>query len=461
MASPPCSSREGRDERDAFGASSGNISRLRARGRCALRRRRRRGGDRRAGRHRAASGAGSGGHATPARHGRPPTPIRRSSKPSCHSTRSLARSTVRAGVRSGAAEGNDVSPMQAQASPHGPGVGSRRRAPRRLGAAFAVDASRPVRDRGTRGVRRQLLALPRRGRPGRRPADAHCTRRSRAGTPWFRRRPSEASRSRWPGRPPPRDWTRGMRAPCSRWWPTRPAAISPAACTWNDIGGPRRCGSDATRGTNGAAPPTRLPTKPSGSGSWNTAAGGYRPRRRPKPSRRPCSTAGGWLDPSFEPGEVRDNPRARGGPSLESASQPVHGGQDESASARQSDYPLRAIAFTPAVIDRGRPESAGAVRAARPAGWVPWRVWVEMSPETAHALDIQHGTWVRVSSPHGAIEAVAVLADGAAPESVAIAHVPFMPGGGRWARTPETDVRRLWPRGRSAVGTVPANVTRG
>jgi len=92
---------------------------------------------------------------------------------------------------------------------------------------------------------------------------------------------------------------------------------------------------------------------------------------------------------------------------------------------------------------------------------LPWRVWVEMSPDTARALNIQHGAWVRVSSPHGTIEAVAVLADGAAPDCVAIAHVPFMPGGGRWARTPEADVRRLWPRGRSALGTVPAKVTRG
>ena len=91
---------------------------------------------------------------------------------------------------------------------------------------------------------------------------------------------------------------------------------------------------------------------------------------------------------------------------------------------------------------------------------LPWRVWVEMNPDTAHALDIQQGDLVRVRSPYGAMEAVAVLADGAAPDCVAIAHVPFMPGGGRWARTPEADVRRLWPRGRSALGTVAANVTR-
>ncbi len=171
--------------------------------------------------------------------------------------------------------------------------------------------------------------------------------------------------------------------------------------------------------------------------------------------------SGGWLDPAFEPGEIQTTLEARGGPSL-SLPATSTAAKDENASARQSEYPLRATAFTPAVIDLvgGQNQPALFELLGQPDG-MPWRVWVEMNPETAHALNIQHGAWVRVSSPHGTIEAVAVLADGAAPESVAIAHVPFMPGGGRWARTPETDVRRLWPRGRSALGTVPAKVTRG
>ena len=171
--------------------------------------------------------------------------------------------------------------------------------------------------------------------------------------------------------------------------------------------------------------------------------------------------SGGWLDPAFEPGEIHTTLEARGGPSL-SLPATSAAAKDENESARQSDYPLRATAFTPAVIDLVGAQNQPALfeLLGQPDG-MPWRVWVEMNPETAHALNIQHGTWMRVSSPHGTIEAVAVLAEGAAPESLAIAHVPFMPGGGRWARTPETDVRRLWPRGRSAVGAVPAKVTRG
>ncbi len=41
-------------------------------------------------------------------------------------------------------------------------------------AAFAVDAGRPVRGRGARGIRGELFAVSRRGRPGRRPLDAHA-----------------------------------------------------------------------------------------------------------------------------------------------------------------------------------------------------------------------------------------------------------------------------------------------
>jgi anaerobic selenocysteine-containing dehydrogenase len=171
--------------------------------------------------------------------------------------------------------------------------------------------------------------------------------------------------------------------------------------------------------------------------------------------------SGGWLDPAFEPGEILTTLEARGGPSL---SLPVTRAarKDEGDPSTRGEYPLRATAFTPAVIDLvgGQNQPALFELLGQPDG-LPWRVWVEMSPDTARALNIQHGALVRVSSPHGTIEAVAVLAEGAAPDCVAIAHVPFMPGGGRWARTPEADVRRLWPRGRSALGTVPAKVTRG
>jgi len=171
--------------------------------------------------------------------------------------------------------------------------------------------------------------------------------------------------------------------------------------------------------------------------------------------------SGGWLDPAFEPGEILTTLEARGGPSLRL---PVVGAarNDEGAPAPQDDYPLRATAFTPAVIDLvgGQNQPALFELLGQPDA-LPWRVWAEMNPDTAHALDIEQGDLVRVHSPYGAIEAVAVLAEGAAPDCVAIAHVPFMPGGGRWARTPEADVRRLWPRGRSALGAVAAKITRG
>ncbi len=209
---------------------------------------------------------------------------------------------------------------------------------------------------------------------------------------------------------------------------------------------------------NGVGHRTRLPTRRSGSDSWNTGAGGFRPRTRLDPSRRPSSTQeAGWIRRSSR-GEILTTLEGRDGPSL---SLPATSAARKDELSPQNEYPLRATAFTPAVVDLmgGQNQPALFELLGQPDG-SPWRVWVEISPDTAHALKIEQGTWVRVSSPYGAIEAVAVLADGAALDSVAIAHVPFMPGGGRWARTPAADVRRLWPRGRSALGTVPANVTR-
>ncbi len=170
--------------------------------------------------------------------------------------------------------------------------------------------------------------------------------------------------------------------------------------------------------------------------------------------------AGGWLDPAFEPGRIVTTLEARGGPSLSlpaTSASPKDGGE----AARQDDFPLRATVFTPAVIDLvgGQNQPSLFELLGQPDGQ-PWRVWVEMSPDTAHSLNIQHQTWVRVSSHYGSIEGVAVLTDGAAPDCVAIAHVPFIPGGGRWARRSESDVRQLWPRGRAAIGTVPVRLTR-
>jgi anaerobic selenocysteine-containing dehydrogenase len=85
----------------------------------------------------------------------------------------------------------------------------------------------------------------------------------------------------------------------------------------------------------------------------------------------------------------------------------------------------------------GQPESA------------PWRVWAELAPATASAYRIADGSTVRLTSAAGSIEAVAVVADGMPPDTIALAYVPALPAGGRWARLNRADARSLWGRERS------------
>jgi anaerobic selenocysteine-containing dehydrogenase len=167
--------------------------------------------------------------------------------------------------------------------------------------------------------------------------------------------------------------------------------------------------------------------------------------------------AGGWLDPDFEPGQLLTALEARGGPSLRvppALVAPIDKGQP-------GEYPLQARAFTPAVVDLVGSQNQPSLfeLLGQPDGPV-WQPWVELSPETARAAGIESGGRVRVTSAHGTIDAVAVLADGANADCIAVAHVPVIPGGGRWARTPSADVRRLWPQGQPATGVVPVRLTR-
>jgi anaerobic selenocysteine-containing dehydrogenase len=73
-------------------------------------------------------------------------------------------------------------------------------------------------------------------------------------------------------------------------------------------------------------------------------------------------------------------------------------------------------------------------------------VWVEINPETARTLGIDQGRAVRITSPGGAIDATALIADGIDVATVAVAFVPALGTGGRWARLVSADVRRLWGR---------------
>lgn len=180
--------------------------------------------------------------------------------------------------------------------------------------------------------------------------------------------------------------------------------------------------------------------------------------------------AGGWLDPFFEPGDIRESLRQRGGlrfampvvvPAVgparpgAGALAPVSFAEDQAASLDADPperFPLHLVPFTPAVLNGagspnqpvlfellGQPESA------------PWRVWAELHPETAQRFGIAHGATIDVSSPQGSIEVLALLVDGMPRDALALAFVPAVTGGGRWARLMKDDVRMLLGREEGAA----------
>jgi molybdopterin-containing oxidoreductase family iron-sulfur binding subunit len=57
---------------------------------------------------------------------------------------------------------------------------------------------------------------------------------------------------------------------------------------------------------------------------------------------------------------------------------------------------------------------------ADPVTKITWHSWVEVSPETAAALDVQNGEILRLTSPHGSLEAPAYVHPGLHPDAVAM-----------------------------------------
>jgi hypothetical protein len=107
--------------------------------------------------------------------------------------------------------------------------------------------------------------------------------------------------------------------------------------------------------------------------------------------------------------------------------------------------PLLLVAFAPSMISLagtlnqpglfellGQPESA------------PWHAWAELATETAAQYGIRHGARIRISSASGSVEAIAIVVSGMPPNTLALAFVPTVPKGGRWARMLNADARALF-----------------
>lgn len=162
--------------------------------------------------------------------------------------------------------------------------------------------------------------------------------------------------------------------------------------------------------------------------------------------------AGGWVDPFFEVGSVRKSVQARGGfsfPMPPAAPVPVSTVRPASGSV-DPRFPLRLVPFTPATVNlTGGPNHPVLFELLGQPEGAPWRVWAELSPDTARQLGIEHGAEVQISSATGSIRATVLLVAGMSAAAVAVAFVPANAQGGRWARLMDADVRRVVSRGAS------------
>lgn len=159
--------------------------------------------------------------------------------------------------------------------------------------------------------------------------------------------------------------------------------------------------------------------------------------------------AGGWVDPFFLPGGMRRRLVQRGGLTFVPPAAPVDG---EEAGAAPHDFPVRLAVFTPAMVNlMGSPNQPGLFELLGQPESSPWRVWAELSPETARKSGLDHGSTVRITSAAGAIDALAMVVERMPPDTIAVAYVPEIARSGRWAHLLTADVRRLWGPGDPAA----------
>jgi anaerobic selenocysteine-containing dehydrogenase len=176
--------------------------------------------------------------------------------------------------------------------------------------------------------------------------------------------------------------------------------------------------------------------------------------------------AGGWVDPYFSPGEMTAAITARGGLTFQPAAAPPPpalptssvlpasiGGEDAERPAGEREWPLRLVPFTPPEVNlAGGPNQPVLFELLGQPDGAPWCVWAELNPETARGLGVANGAKIRVASPSGAIDVTAMVVERTPPEIVAVAFVPFLRTGGRWAKLMSADVRHLLDRaGRGGV----------
>lgn len=182
----------------------------------------------------------------------------------------------------------------------------------------------------------------------------------------------------------------------------------------------------------------------------------------PQAFRAAVLEAGGWVDPFFQDGDIRSALEARHGltftspgaaPAVAAAAlHPTASGIEPASGSTEAtgQFPFRLMVFGTSAGRATDPNLPALYELVGQPEGVPWQPWVEIAEEPARALGIQNGVQVNVISAAGRMTAVAMIVQGMQPDVVALAHVPSLAGGGRWAREIHSDSRQLLPGGGNA-----------
>ncbi len=163
--------------------------------------------------------------------------------------------------------------------------------------------------------------------------------------------------------------------------------------------------------------------------------------------------AGGWMDPGFQPGSIRESLRARGGLTftlpVDMSARPVVA-VTQPAGTREP-LRLRMVPFTPSVVNlAGSPNQPVLFELLGQPDGAPWSAWAELDGDLGRELGIHDGDRVRIVSAAGHVEAQVQLVEGMSREHVAVSFVPGFANAGRWAAFLDQDLRRLC--GRDGIG---------